>query len=883
MRILLGPPGSGKTTLLLEKVRELTRAGRGDFRFLTPTATMAEHIRNQLAREGLLVRSSTITTLAGLLAEIVPGACIASVDDLRMLTAQALDELRPRALEPLRGAPNLPAALSQAADELAGAGCGPAQWTALRSLGAWSAPRYEALGEIYEDVERRLRLHGLVRRSALLAEAARRVRESGCPGIHDLFFDGFFTFAPFELQLLVELARHARVTVALPAWEGSAAAVERLRQAGAQTVELTPVRASPESVLCAAPNEQREAEEIALRLIEARGQGYAWRDCGIIMRSPEPYGPLLETTLSRFGIPWRSYFAAPLLGHSAARCLAGLVDARVTGWEHEATLTALGEPACRAARAPGFVGFERKVREELPGQGLPVLVSWADESVRPVLQTLDTWSRGAATRTPAGWLATLPLLAEALLPPAPGNEDGGRGPAVRQFLRTAESAARLLPADPLTLEEFWTQVRPAFSETGLRDPGRRRDAVHLIDAYEARQWELPVVFICGLVEGGFPKRAHPDPVLTDDLRLRLRQQGVPVALASERDAAERFVLEIACTRATRRAVLTWPRFNEAGEEQLRSIALDAALARCLPFARDEQPRRVRVRARVSVPPLPPPSLDDHHLRENLALRYPVHHATALESFLQCPFQFFLRHTAGLNGEPETPAGRLNPLFTGMVLHEVLKNWHQGGGDMAAIFESVWRRALARHRVPAGHAVEFQRGVLRRSLLRYADGFAPEPGWRIHVEQEILLELDGCKIKGRIDRFDVNGAGEVRVYDYKFTTAEGLKRRQHRQDEGLSLQGGLYLLALERQGYRPQSFAYIGLKNDYSERATADQDQVALLMEQARENAEWAAAEILNGRISVNPSDPQACQWCEFLHACRIQSMGAGEQSVEAAG
>lgn len=420
-------------------------------------------------------------------------------------------------------------------------------------------------------------------------------------------------------------------------------------------------------------------------------------------------------------------------------------------------------------------------------------------------------------------------------------------------------------------------VRPSLREAGLRDPGRRRDAVHLLDAYEARQWELPVVFVCGLVEGAFPKPAQPDSVLTDDLRLRLRKQGVPVALTSGRDAAERFLLEIARTRATRRAVFTWPRFNEAGEEQLRSFALD------LPLAREEAPRRVRVRARVQAPVLPPPALDDHLLRESLARRYPVYPATALESYLQCPFQFFLRHTAGLAGEPETPAGRLNPLFTGLVLHDVLKDWHQRGGDMAAIFDSVWRRALARHRVPAGHAVELQRAVLRRSLLRYAGDFAPEPGWQIHAEREVVLELDGCKVKGRIDRFDVNSAGEARVYDYKFTTAAGLKRRQDRQDEGLSLQGGLYLLALELMGYLPRSFAYIGLKNDYSERATDGQEAVTLLMQQARENAERAAAEILNGRIEVSPRDPGACEWCEYLHTCRIQSLGVREEAVEAAG
>lgn len=875
MRILLGPPGSGKTTLLLEQVRARVRAGAADFRYVAPTSTMREHISNQLAREGLLVRTPAIATLAGLLEELVPGAAVASAADLTLLTTQALDELNPRAFEPLRDCPGLAAALSAAAEELAGAGCGPAQWAALRSLRVWDGARLEALGQVYEAVENRLREHGLMRRAALLAEAARRVRAHGSPGVREFFFDGFFTFAPFELELLRELAAHARVTIALPEWAGAREAVERLRRVGAHVESLTTRRARPEIIHCPAADEQREAEEIALRILEARGEGYAWRDCGVIMRAPTPYAPLLETTFHRFGIPFRSYFARPLREFSAARCLMGLIGASLCGWEHAATVEALMEPACRAG---GAKQFRRIVLEHLPGEGLAKLHDWADPAVQPVLDVLAAWpGAGGAHRSPVAWAAVLPGLLNALRPPEPGEAGELRGAAVRQFLSTAESAARLLPPDELTLESFWTQVRPALLEATVRSPGRRRDAVHLLDAYEARQWELPLVFVCGLKEGEFPRRAQPGPILSPELRLRLRQQGLPVALASERDAEERFLLEIAQTRATQRAYFSWPRFNDTGEPVLRSFALNL-----LP-GREAPARRIRVEPRAAVPPLPRPSIDAHHLRGQLAARYSVHRATALESFLQCPFQFFLRYTMELEGQPEPPADRLNALLTGIVVHDVLKEWRQRGGDIGAIFESVWRRALARHRVPAGYDAEFQRSLLRRSLIRYAAQEDIEPGWRIFSEQEVELDLDACRVKGRIDRFDVNGDNEVRVYDYKFTTRAGLKRRQERLEAGLSLQGGLYLLALQRQGYTPLSFSYVSLKNGVAFHTIDEPDAVAALMQQARENASRAALEILNGRIDVDPQDPDACAYCEFRNACRAGSLAAREETAAAAG
>ncbi|MCP5119718.1 MAG: AAA family ATPase, partial [bacterium] len=63
MRLLTGPPGSGKTHTVLEILRESARRGANDTVLLTPTATMAEHLRNEMAREGLLLRPDAIQTL----------------------------------------------------------------------------------------------------------------------------------------------------------------------------------------------------------------------------------------------------------------------------------------------------------------------------------------------------------------------------------------------------------------------------------------------------------------------------------------------------------------------------------------------------------------------------------------------------------------------------------------------------------------------------------------------------------------------------------------------------------------------------------------------------------------------------------------------------
>ena len=64
MRLISGPAGSGKTTLLLERLRESLRGNAAAVRLLVPTATLAQHLQNQLAREGFVFPAKLIQTLS---------------------------------------------------------------------------------------------------------------------------------------------------------------------------------------------------------------------------------------------------------------------------------------------------------------------------------------------------------------------------------------------------------------------------------------------------------------------------------------------------------------------------------------------------------------------------------------------------------------------------------------------------------------------------------------------------------------------------------------------------------------------------------------------------------------------------------------------------
>ena len=94
-RLFIGPPGSGKSTAILDA----WRADPGGSLLLTPTATMAVHLRHQLARAGHVVRPSRIRTLAQFLSEFC---------DAPEPTAAALESALRGALEKLAPPLTLP-------------------------------------------------------------------------------------------------------------------------------------------------------------------------------------------------------------------------------------------------------------------------------------------------------------------------------------------------------------------------------------------------------------------------------------------------------------------------------------------------------------------------------------------------------------------------------------------------------------------------------------------------------------------------------------------------------------------------------------------------------------------------------------------------------
>ncbi len=139
--------------------------------------------------------------------------------------------------------------------------------------------------------------------------------------------------------------------------------------------------------------------------------------------------------------------------------------------------------------------------------------------------------------------------------------------ALRAWLSAIESVTAFWnPSDQLvTLEEFWRIAKDAVDSAVYQPPDDRANVVHVMSVWEARQWDVANLFVCGMTDRDFP-RQHPQNLLFPDSEIdRLRAAGIPLRKASDLEREEQWLFDSLRTRATRSLFLCYPRHDAAGK------------------------------------------------------------------------------------------------------------------------------------------------------------------------------------------------------------------------------------------------------------------------------------------------------------------------------
>ncbi|HEY2016073.1 MAG TPA: PD-(D/E)XK nuclease family protein [Bryobacteraceae bacterium] len=884
MRLLTGPAGSGKTTYILDRFREALRSRNDAVRLLVPTTTLAQHLQNRIAREGFVFRRGLIQTLS----EFVDGWAgdVPQVPEavLYLIVEDAVRRVNRPEFARVGHMPGFCASLARTVAEFSSAGCDSARLAGCLP----EAPLGEAFLAVYREVDRELERRGFRMRAARIERAAERIAREGLSGIGTVWMDGFHALPDPELRVIEAIGRHADLTLTFEGMDS------RLAVMGFHEERLARSRATPVIALVKAPGIEREVEEIARQILEQASAGRPFREMGIIVRGQEAYVPILESTLERFGIPARFYFEEELRENAAVRFLMGAVDAMLGGWEHTNTLAVM-RLSPRLADSNSMDRFDFAVREQVPNRGLDALRALLGEN-NPLREMIDDLGSVEEWRAPAllpkDWAARLKTL-QNLFRPAIGPLPivaarilRAQAAALDLFDEALDEASSALDAgQPIDLESFWRAVKSVVRLKPLRWRDARRNVVHVLSAHEARQWVLPVVFICGMVEKQFPQFHRQEPFFPDPARCRLNDAGIRVRTAVEWEREERALFETAITRATLLVTLSYPEFDRRGDRNLPSLYLeDLHLA-------TQESQTVRPRARSTATPAGPVEIREPALLEFLRQKTARLTPSQLETYLQCPFQYFAGRVLRLAAAPKRPEERLDFLTQGIVVHEVLATWWSNPQDLDLLFESVFAQHCEKKKIPRGYHAERLRNTMLDDLRAFAaDTRWPRNGFQSRTEEKFLFPLgDGLEISGRIDRIDKAPDGSAYVIDYKYSAAGRVKAKQ--TDDSL-LQAPLYMMAAERVlGVKPVGMYYVGLKRrilyvGWSEAPVAELPHVGL-PESWRDRAEartlQVVAEIRGGRVEVAPADVDNCHFCDFRDACRVQLSQAALEEMDAEG
>ena len=977
MRVWIEAAARDGTAAALECVREALRAGDGTARLIVPTATMARHLRNRIAREGFVLRRGATQTLSGFLDEFAGDGRQARDATLYLIVEQAARRVDRREFGAVARLPGFCASLARTVAEFSSAGCDSARLA--RSLP--DTPLAAAFLDVYCETERELARRGLLLRAARLERAAERIVREGAGGLRTIWLDGFHALPDPELRLLAALDRRAAVTITAaagewtkeiearlagfgiasepagpaadssygPGWapgaldpdprltpwallrpdglDGQAGARPSLRPEADGDVGPRTWRSAPLS-LFRAPSIERETEEIARRILEHAAAGRAFREIGIVARAADAYVPILRTMLARFGIPARFYFDSKLERHPAVRFVSGAVEAMLSGWDHERTL-AVVRLAPRFADSSAMDRFDFAVREQTPNAGLGALQAllvgpgggpaWngADRVQHKIerLAGIEEWR--AFTLSPKDWTAQMRALRglfRAVRPAEPARHEQAlewrsQGAALDAFEDALEQAAEALePGRRISLEEFWSAAKSALRLKPLRLEDERRNVVHVLSAHEARQWELPVMFLCGMTEKQFPQFHRPDPFFPEDARRRLNAAGIRVRTAEEFEREERALFDTALSAATEMAVLSYPEFDARGERNMPSVFLEdlgvttggAELQVCagppapasgvrvtggMPAADLEAcpaypevpgavATRIGVDGRTSI--CAPALL--RALREKTVRVSP----TGIETYLKCPFHYFARHILRLAKRPARPEQRLDFMLQGDIVHRTVAGWVSRKPDIGLLFENIFERALDEYRIPPGYHVERLRNAMLEDLREFAsDARWPYAAYRSGTEREFAFALDAeTWVRGKIDRLDAAADGRAYVIDYKYSAAQSTKKKMEDPD---LLQAPLYAAAAEAVfRVRPAGMFYVGLKGGVTYAGWSNEPVGEVKgdpvpegwIESAQAKTLRAVQEIRAGRIDAAPTDAGECGRCEFHDVCRRSGAAA---------
>ena len=491
------------------------------------------------------------------------------------------------------------------------------------------------LVKLYDRYQQALNKHNLMDREDSLSQALSHLNKDTFSEVELLLIDGFHDYTQLELKFIKELTYlipNVYVTLPYqisdpvpPAFQVSHKTYSRLSELNLQELRLDENRRTtsrmlrnieanifsqpedtfipePDSAgtslrITAAANMQDEVEQIAraIRKLTYR-DGYTFSQIAVIFRNIEKYRDIVEDTFTKFSIPVRIYGRKPLKENPLIKAIMNTANIFTDKWQDEAVWKVLKSNT-------GIDGnlINRLEQEYLKRGTVNDCNKWLKltSELRPVndflKQLKEIFSNLEDRHTFKHYCKYYIKIKNlfykpALTPPLNSIDEVNHyhHQEISGLMKSDACALKEFMAilnnttlgdlsgnmGTITFEGFNHILKTQVDLSSYRETDRRKEVVNVINVLEARQWEMPVIFVGGLLEKEFPRQVREDLFLKDYHRKKLNDTGnIVLRETSKQMDEERYLFYIAVTRAKERLYLSYPSANSNGNPTLQSFFL----------------------------------------------------------------------------------------------------------------------------------------------------------------------------------------------------------------------------------------------------------------------------------------------------------------------
>jgi DNA helicase-2/ATP-dependent DNA helicase PcrA len=644
-----------------------------------------------------------------------------------------------------------------------------------------------------------------------------------------------------------------------------------------------------------------EADGVAREIASLVAGGARPRDFAILVRTNADADPILRS-LNLAGVPWRFSGTSGLYARPEIRLLLAFLRA-VADLSASVDVYAIAASDVYGLGGPDLTAIVNSARrrnrslwevlEELTRQ--PGLLRLAPET-RATLERLVGDLRcytDLAHERPAGEVMYRFLRDSGMLSRLASTDSVAAEEALQniaRFFDIIRAQSDLLPDDRIVFVARHLQTLidagddPATAEI---DPDA--DAVSVLTVHKAKGLEFPVVYMTGLIDGRFPARTRREPLALPE---ELVHETLPEGDAHVQE--ERRLFYVGMTRARDELVLSHA--SDYGGRRARRVsqfvleALDLPATAATGAAADVAAHAPLERLAAFEPKAEPVEPGREPVDGPLSLSF-----YQVDDYLTCPLKYKYVHVL------RVPIAPHHSIVYGSALHKAVQEFHrrQARGylmtedELLAAFDAAWSNEgfLTREHEEA-------RLAAGRAALRRFREEQLQPGTIVpaYVEREFSFTLDGDRIRGRMDRVDIerlasvdaeteapaaalggDGAAQqadavtpvlpglhperVTITDYKSSDVRDPARARERARESLQLQ--IYAMAYQAEtGRLPDALQLWFLESGLVGRVEVDPKR----LDKARESIRKAAAGI-RARVFEATPDYMACSYCAFRDIC----------------